>query len=257
MGAQDISWWNLAAAYLLLIIPYCVMRRYKMSLTKDMFVSIGRMTVQLFLVGLYLEFIFKLNSPLLNVAWLVTMFLITVITVLQRTSQNRRLYFTSIFGAVCLSILATDLFLLWGILRLDNLFEASYLIPISGMLIGNSLSDLVVSINLFFSSVEKQENTYRFALANGATRNEALSPFMRDAIRISLNRGLANTAVMGLVSLPGMMTGQILGGSSPQVAIKYQILIMITIFVSSTVSIFLSLFMMSRKAFDEWHNRRR
>jgi len=123
------------------------------------------------------------------------------------------------------------LYLLGVVLKLDFIFEARYFIPITGMLIGNTLADMVISLNNFYKGISKQQTTYRFALANGA--------------------------VMGLVSLPGMMTGQILGGSSPSVAIKYQILIMLTIFVSSLVTNVLTLLFSCRNAFDSMGNLRK
>lgn len=254
MGIQDISWWNLAIGYLLLAIPILISRYYQMKLTKDLLWSVGRMTLQLALVGLYLEFIFQLNNRYLNIAWVLLMLGVTALTVLQRTKMDRKLFFAPFFSALFISNSSINLFMMSVVLQLDNWSEASYLIPIAGMLIGNSLADLVTSITTFNSSLAKQSNTYRFALANGATHGEALRPFMRDALKISLNRGVANMAVMGLVSLPGMMTGQILGGSSPQVAIKYQILIMLTIFVSSTITIFLALYFARKRSFDSYLN---
>lgn len=254
MGAQDISWLNLAFGYLLLLVPIAIMAYFRIGLVRSALVAVARMTVQLFLVGLYLEYIFRLDNPAVNLAWIALMLVVTTFTVLGRAGLKRAKYFGPTIGAVALCITAVDLFLVNVVLRLGNMTQASYVIPITGMLLGNILADMVVSLNYFYDGLAKRVATYRFALANGATHGEALMPFMRDALGISLNRGIASTAVMGLVSLPGMMTGQILGGSSPAVAIKYQILIMITIFVTSCSTNFLVLWFSRRKAFDGYKN---
>ena len=91
-----------------------------------------------------------------------------------------------------------------------------------------------------------------FRLANGATAHEARSPFMRDALIKSFNPTIASMAVMGLIALPGTMTGQILGGSDPDVAIKYQIMLMISIFASSLISVLLTLALTRHKIFDKY-----
>ena len=91
-------------------------------------------------------------------------------------------------------------------------------------------------------------------MANGATRNEALNPFMKDALKKAFNPTIATTAVMGLISLPGMMTGQILGGSDPSVAVKYQIMLLITIFSSAIMNVVLTILFSNRFAFDAFDN---
>ena len=223
---------------------------------KPMLISMFRMSVQLFLVGLYLKYLFQLNHALVNMAWVLLMIVVTAYTVVTRTHLPRKLLFLPVLLALIISIFFIDLFLLGVVLRLDFIFEAAYLIPITGMLIGNSLTNTVIAIDHFYTRIKQQQNTYRFALANGGTRSDAMRIFIKDALRRAMNPTIASTAVMGIVSLPGMMTGQILGGSDPSVAIKYQILIMLTIFVSSLITIVLSILFCNRKAFDGFGNLR-
>lgn len=257
MGAHDISWLNLLLGYLLLIIPVFIFRYYKTGLLVPTLISLGRMSVQLFLVGLYLKYIFQYNNAFVNLGWVLVMVLVTAYTIVSRSNLPEKMLFIPVFLALIISISFIDAFLLGVVLKLDFIFDARYLIPITGMLIGNSLTNTVIAIDFFYSRIRQQQNTYRFALANGATQTEAVQIFIRDAIKKAMNPTIASTAVMGIVSLPGMMTGQILGGSDPTVAIKYQILIMLTIFVSSLVTILLSILFCNKKAFDEFGNLRR
>ncbi len=89
-------------------------------------------------------------------------------------------------------------------------------------------------------------------LSLGANQQEALLPYFRDAMLAAMRPFLANMATMGIVSLPGMMTGQILGGAAPQTAIKYQIAIVLAIFAALTISVSLSIYFSSRRAFDDY-----
>lgn len=106
------------------------------------------------------------------------------------------------------------------------------------MVLGNCLHSNVVGINAFYYILKKEKERYQFYPACGANRNEALQPFISNALRKSANSTLASIATIGLVSLPGMMTGQILSGSSPMIAIKYQIMIMLAIFSGTILSFF-------------------
>ena len=98
----------------------------------------------------------------------------------------------------------------------------------------------------------KRKQLYRYLLGNGATRQEAQAPFIKQAIIKSFSPLIANIAVMGLVALPGTMIGQILGGSSPNVAIKYQMMIMVITFTASMLSLMITISLASRRSFDAY-----
>lgn len=249
-GAQDISWWDLAIGYLLIIIPVLIFKYYQTGMIKATLIAIVRMTVQLLLVGLYLQYIFDLNNAWINIAWVLVMIVIASFTVIKRSGLNRKLFQIPILLAMLASVFLIDLYFLGVVVKLDYLFEARYFIPITGMLIGNCLSNNIVALSTFYKNLDRDQTQYRYAIANGATRSEALRGFIAEALRKSLNPTIATTAVVGLISLPGMMTGQILGGSNPSVAIKYQIMIMITILVSSLITVVLSIFVSNKFIFD-------
>jgi putative ABC transport system permease protein len=138
------------------------------------------------------------------------------------------------------------------VIRLDYVFDARYFIPISGMILGNALNHNIVGISNYFERLEKEQDLYYFLLINGSSKKRALEPFISSSIRKGLNPLIATMSVIGLISLPGMMTGQILGGSSPVVAIKYQILIMLAVFIGSTVNLMISIVLSNRKIFDSF-----
>jgi len=120
------------------------------------------------------------------------------------------------------------------------------------MILGNCLQGNVIALERFYSALRKNENEYRTYLMLGATRWEAVRPYFREAVKAAINPTIAGMATMGLVSLPGMMTGQILGGSEPWLAVKYQIAIMICIFTSSTIASIINLKLSVNIAFNEF-----
>lgn len=239
--AHDIGWLDLSLGYLLLIVPLYFFYKYKTNLTKPTLIAVARMTVQLLFVGIYLDVIFTYNNTFINILWVVIMIFIAAFTTVKRSGLSRKIFLIPVLVSLIISILVVDFYFLGFILGMDFILEARYLIPITGMLIGNCLSNNIIALNSFYDHLSKEQLLYQYSIANGATQSEALQIFIRQALQKSLNPLIATTAVVGLISLPGMMTGQILGGSNPMVAIKYQILIMITILVSTMITVILSI----------------
>lgn len=251
---QDITYLNLALGYLLLIIPITIFWYYKTNLVKATLWASLRMTIQLLLVGFYLEYIFKLNNVWVNLLWVLVMLIITAFTIIKRSELSYKVFIFPIFTAVIVSVGIVEFYFLFIVIGLKNMLDVRYFIPITGMILGNCLSTNIISLNTFYKSLQKDVIHYRFMLANGATRNEALSPFIKEALKKSANPTIATIAVLGLISLPGMMTGQILGGSAPSVAIKYQIMIMITIITSTIITSFLTIYIANRYVIDDFNN---
>lgn len=252
MATSDISYFNLLAGFLLLLIPVYFLYHYRTGLVKDTLVAAARMTVQLFLIGFYLEYLFRWNNLWINILWVIIMVVVASYTVLKRTKLNVKNLLIPVVVAFFFSITIIDLYFMGLVVHLNNLFDARYFVPISGMILGNMLSANVIALNTFFGSLGRERQLYLYLLGNGASRKEALSSFIRDALIKSFNPTIASMAVMGLIALPGTMTGQILGGSSPTLAIRYQIMIMVTIFASSLISVLLTLWTIIRRAFDRY-----
>jgi putative ABC transport system permease protein len=119
------------------------------------------------------------------------------------------------------------------------------------MLLGNSLSGNIVALQNLFTAFEERKSEYEAAISLGASPQYASRDFVRNALRKANAPILASMATTGLVTLPGMMTGQILGGASPLVAIKYQLMIMIAIFVMMTISLTLSIHLTLKATFTK------
>lgn len=256
-AARQLDWLSMAAALSLLAVPIAFSLWLRLGIVRETLVAVARMTIQLVAAGLLLKYLFHFDRPLLNLLWLAVMMLVASLT----TVQKSRLRLASMLIPVCLSTfgvtLAFTLFFNTFIVRLDQLFEARYLVVVGGMLLGNTLSANIVGLSRFFHAIDDHESRYLYRIGNGATRAEAVRPFFQEAMIAALKPALASVATMGLVALPGMMTGQILGGSPPMLAIRYQIAIMMAIFATQVAATAFSIGLSRRVAFDEWGVLRR
>lgn len=251
-GAEDISDFTLVAFYSLFLIPILLSWYFRIRIIKELLIGIGRMTAQLFMIGIILIYLFDWNNSLINLAWVAGMiFFATLATI--RTSE---LNYSRFLLPVLLAFLISTFFILFlfngFLLDLDYIFEARYLIVIGGMLLGNSLKGDIIGISHFYQAIRRDEKRYFYHLSMGASQFEALLPFFRESMTAALKPFIASMATIGLVSLPGMMTGQIIAGATPFEAVKYQIAIMVAIFNSTTVTICLTILFSVKQSFDSY-----
>ena len=241
MGAQDLSIFSLGSL-LIFLVPILYISRYlKLGINREIIVGMGRMCLQLSFVGLYLEFLFKFDSPWLNTAYLLLMISISCHSILKSSNLKFRIFFKPLFFALLIPFSIMLLFFNGVVAHIDNLFEAKCLVPVGGMLLGNCLRSIIIGLTHFYSGLKKNEKEYLYSLSLFNNRTRALKPWFKESLVAAINPTLASMATIGLVSLPGMMTGQILGGSIPLVAIKYQIAIMGCIFYTEYFSVILSI----------------
>lgn len=250
--AQDIFLPNLLY-FLIFIIPiFYIMRYLEIKMIKKSISSIIRMFIQLMLVGVYLQYILTINNTWLNLAYLSLMCLACAFTIC-RDVKIKDIKFFIITTLAAVGPLYLNLFIFSELLlKLKNPFDALYLIPLSGMILGNTLNGMIVTINDFLNNMRANKDSYLLSLSFGATKFEALKPFISQAVTLAFKPSVATMANVGLVSLPGMMTGQILGGSMPIVAIKYQIAIMIALFIARFLSSFILLYFCAIHFFNKY-----
>ena len=251
LGAQDLTLLSLAWLLVFLIPVFYINRVLALTVNRALSVAIIRMCLQLGFVGLYLKFLFKFNSALLNTAYLLIMIAIACQSIVRSSNLSLKQFFIPVFFSLFFPFCMILFFFNAVVVRLDNLFDAKYLIPIGGMLLGNCLKSTIIGLDRFYSGIKKDEKTYQYMLSLTGNRIPALKPYFKESILAGITPTIASMTTIGLVSLPGMMTGQILGGSLPLVAIKYQIAIMFSIFYTEYFSTVLSLLFSSRWAFND------
>lgn len=250
METTDISYLSLFTGLLLLLIPIWFLHKYRTGLVRSVWIAAARMVIQLFFIGFYLKYLFLWNNLWVNLLWMIIMVIAASETSITRTQLKKRmLFFPTLIGFLAGALLV-GVYFLGLVLQLEHLYETRYFIPIFGILMGNELSSNVIGLNAYYSSLHRERQQYYYLLGNGATLSEARRPFVREALVKAFSPCIANMAVMGLVALPGTMIGQILGGSSPDVAIKYQMMIIVITFTASMISIMITINLSSRKVFD-------
>lgn len=252
MDIINLTWLQLAVGFLIMLLPAWILWKYRTGLNKKLFTASLRMVLQLLFVGYYLEYLFEYDNPWINAAWIFVMVAVADFATVDRSGLSRKpKVLLPVFMSTFLGIIIIDLFFLEVVIGLPKLLAAQYTIPITGMVLGNCLRSNVIGINDFYHRLNEHKERYQFYLSCGATRDEATHPFVSEALKKSANPTLASMATIGLVSLPGMMTGQILSGSSPMIAIKYQIMIMVAIFSGTILSVFLGIIFTNRLVFKE------
>jgi putative ABC transport system permease protein len=189
------------------------------------------MVVQLVLVGYVLTLLFAAASPLWTALAAFTMVLFASREIVAR--QKRRLagVWKYGLGAACMLLAAgtITMFALLTELRPDPWYNPRYALPLLGMMLGNTMTGIGLGLDVLTNSVVRERAAVEACLALGGTRQQALLPIIRDSLRNGFMPIMNSMAAIGLVSLPGMMTGQILAGIDPIDAVKYQLLIMFLI----------------------------
>ena len=252
MGAVDISIAGLAVYYSLLIIPLGAMLWLRVPMVGKTLIAILRMTVQLAFVGLYLQVVFRINSPWLNSLWLVVMVTVADLSIIRGCGLKVRRFVLPLFVALVGGTAVPLLVFVGPLLKRPGLMEAQYVIPIGGMILGNCLRADIIGIKHFYESLKKGEKVYLLTLSQGARIKEAILPYLRDACEAALMPTVATMATIGLVALPGMMTGVILGGTNPVTAIKYQMAIMVAIFIGTAITVVLGILLTIRTSFTPY-----
>ncbi|MCL9782067.1 ABC transporter permease [Vibrio sp. S4M6] len=250
-GIINISWLQLLLFAITLLIPFIINFQYKLQLNREIVTSVVRMSVQLILVGIYLEYLFSINNFYVNAAWILLMVLIGSSAVISKSQLPKTRLFIPVFAGLFVALIPMLAILCFALVRPTPLYSAQYVIPLAGMLLGNSLSGNIVALQNLFTALEERSSEYEAAISLGAPISYATRPYIQSAMQKSLAPILASMTTTGLVTLPGMMTGQILSGTSPLLAIKYQLMIMIAIFVTMSVSITLSLRLSIWNAIDK------
>ncbi len=256
MSTEPISDLQLAIAAALMLVSLVVSWRLRLGLERDIAIASVRMTAQLLLVGLILNWVFALNNPLPVIGIGLVMTVLAAQAAAKRPKRSYpRLLLDSFVSIMASSFLVTAL-ALKGILNVQPWFLPQYSVPILGMVLGNSLTGVSLAVDRFTSNLDAGRDQIEGLLAVGATRWEAAHSSRRDALRTGMIPTLNSMAVMGIVSLPGMMTGQILGGATPNTAVRYQIVIMFVIAGSTALGCLVSVQLAYRRLFDTQHRLR-
>lgn len=243
-GVMELKLGQMAAAYVFILILLFIVKARGISREKEILISTVRMTLQLILTGYILVYLFNNMHPLYTILIISFMEIFAIHNIFKRSkskltkSLKKIIALSMLFGTI-LSLI----YFLFVVVKISPWYDPRYFIPIAGMLIGNSMTGISLGVARLVDGFYSQRYLVETALMLGATPKAASKQIVDNAFDSAILPTINSMVGMGIVFLPGMMTGQILSGTSPVTAIEYQIAIMLGILgsVSLTVIVFVNL----------------
>jgi putative ABC transport system permease protein len=252
MDVIELSWWQLAiAGSLVLLLALCT-HLTRLRIGRPLLIAAVRTVIQLALIGLVLETLFAVGT----LPWISLMALVMLLVAGREVMARQKYRLTGgwAFGigtvAMFISAFSVTVLTLVAIIGPQPWYTPQYAIPLLGMLLGNTMTGVALSLDRLTESVWRQRAVIENRLMMGQPWHLAVGDLRREAMRSGMMPMINAMAAAGIVSLPGMMTGQILAGTAPALAVKYQILIMFTITVGTGFGTVAAVLAGSRRLFD-------
>ena len=247
MNNVDVSYLSLFLALSLVLVALIISSKEKLGLTKDIIASVLRTIVQLTVVGYLLYYIFDVDNIFLTLA-MVLIIVYNASRQADKRNPNHKKRFHQSFLAI---FLATGLTLTVLILSGAIQFLPSQIIPITGMIASNSMVAIGLCYREMNSLFRDQRQQVLEKLALGAPVKLASASIVRQAIRTAMQPTIDSAKTVGLVSLPGMMSGLIFAGVSPIFAIKYQIMVMFMLLSATSLGAVIAAYFAYRHYFND------
>ena len=247
----EIGLWQLLLALLFILIAQIASFVYHLGLNKDITVGTVRTFAQLFLMGYVLTFIFRIENLWLTLGIFVVMAVSASFIIRGRVKEKDVPYMLPTFMTMFVSYFITALFVTGLIVGVAPWWEPRYFIPIGGMVIGNSMSALAIALERLFREMRQQKGLIETRLCLGANYREASSEMFRNAVSAGMIPSINAMMGVGLVFIPGMMSGQILAGADPLQAIRYQIVIMLMLVGSTATTYIITLLIIRKRCFGK------
>ena len=207
-----------------------------LGLERDIAVGTVRTFVQLLTVGFVLQRLFDASRWYWVVAALAAMTTVAGYNAMKRQSGAKQGLFAVMTTAIAAGGGIALMLVIGVVLRVRPWYQPQYVIPIAGMIIGNSMTGAALVVNRFHSELTLRRSEVEASLALGATSREAAAGALRESLRAAMMPTINSMMTVGLVQLPGMMTGQIISGVSPLDAVRYQVVVMLMIAAATAVT---------------------
>ncbi len=253
-----ITWTDVFVSLVLMAIAIILVRWWKIGLEKTLLIGTLRTFVQLSLMGYLLTYIFNQQHWAFMVGMVTIMILVAAWEGYRRQGEQRiPNYFLILSGTLIFTVFVVLCTILKYILHMEPWYYPYAMIPIAGMIIGNALNSSTLTVNRFIGEMNHREKEIEMLLSLGAPPRAAVQEALRESIRAALIPNVNALMTVGLVQLPGVMTGQILSGIDPLVAVRYQIMIMYMWVTTATIANILVVGMVYRRFFtSQWQLKR-
>jgi len=248
-----IGWLELALATFFIVAVGVVSIAMSLGLLRSLAIATVRTYLQLIALGFVLTWIFRAQTVWIVLGVFLFMMLMTAQILLQRVKHKpSNLYFSTLTAIFITTTVVT--FSVTGlIVHVEPWYDPRYVLTIGGMVLGNAMNGIALALERLFDDLKKRAVEVNQALAFGANPWEASLPSIRTALTAGLMPTLNSMSAVGLVYIPGMMTGQLLAGADPVEAAKYQIVVMLMISAATALGAMISVYLVYKRAFDrEW-----
>lgn len=249
----DLSYLRVALAALLMLIAGGVSVLLRLGLERRLAIAGVRTVAQLLLVGLVLQWVFALREWYAVVGLMSLMVLVAGLAAVRRSERRYPGIWLDSILSMWLSSWLIGGVALFGIVDVEPWFSPQYAIPLLGMILGNTLTGVSLGLDRLGEELAGRRAEVDELLALGASRWEAASGAIRQAVRVGMTPILNAMMVVGVVSLPGMMTGQLLAGVHPAQAVKYQVVIMFLIASATALGTVSVVLLSYRRLFSSDH----
>ena len=249
----SLSVFDLLLASLLVLILAAISWRMQFGIEKRLLISAVRTAIQLSLIGLVLKVLFD-NATIL---WVTLMAAVMLLLAGREVMARQERRFAGWWGygvgtlSMFLSSFAVTIMALAIVIQPEPWYLPQYAIPLLGMVLGNTMSGIALGLDRLTTSAWQQRQAIEARLMLGFPSGKAIELIRRDSMRVGLVPIVNAMAAAGVISLPGMMTGQILAGTPPMEAVKYQILVMFLIASGTGFGTLAAVWLGSRRLFDE------
>jgi putative ABC transport system permease protein len=249
IGIIEIGPYQLLLALVFILAAGGASLYHGLGLEKDLLVGTIRTFAQLFLLGYVLKFVFRLDSVWLVLAVFLFMIVFAVRIIRSRIVEKQVAFFWPMLISMTISY-AVVAFLITGVvIGAKPWWKPQYFIPLAGMLIGNSMNAVAISLDRLLGELKKRRQEVEMMLCLGADYREASKDMVKNAMRAGMIPSINSMMAVGVVFIPGMMTGQILAGADPLTAIRYQILVMVMLVGCTAILSFLGVRIVRRLCF--------
>lgn len=251
MGYLALSYADILIALMFILIPVAISFQSRLGIEKEILISTFRTFFQLMLIGYILKYIFNIRK------WYFILLMILIMTLIAgyNAVKRQKVKIPHLFELITISIFfgaaVTICTLIFLILGVSPWYEPQYLIPISGMMLGNAMNAAALAVDRLISETKNRRWELEAALALGASPFKAINPMLSEAARTAMMPTINSMMIVGIVQLPGMMTGQIIGGVVPEQSVRYQIVIMYMLAASVTISCICILYLLYRQLFTK------
>ncbi|MGL1860954.1 MAG: iron export ABC transporter permease subunit FetB [Pseudodesulfovibrio sp.] len=247
----EISPWQLLLCLGFVLLAGGASVYHKLGLGRDLLVGTIRTFAQLFLMGYVLTFIFKTHTVWLVLLMFTFMVAAAVHIIKGRVNERSVPFLIPTFMSMLISYSLVSYIVTAVIVGAKPWWTPQYFIPLAGMVVGNSMTAISIALERLFSDLKARRNEVEMRLALGADYREASQDILRNAIKAGMIPSINSLMAVGLVSLPGMMTGQILAGIDPLIAIRYQIVVMLMLVASTALGTLIVTGLVRRRCFSD------